>query len=731
MRSFIAIFLLMACGSMVRAQQAPLLRLDQRPPVTFQGDTLLFPWTGGFNSIIPVELDFDGDAVMDLFFFDRVGNRITPFKNTGDTAAMPYRYMPEWTNLLPPFHDWVRSADFDCDGDMDLFSYTNAAIGVWRNDFSPGFGLTFTPVVQQLPSWYGSFQNPIFVSQVNLPALVDVDGDTDLDIITFSSSSNYLEYHRNYAIDSAGTCNAFRFSLEPYCWGYFKLSGLSNTGLLNQSCRSGVLDSAVFSARRHAGSVLTPMDQDCDGDVDLLNGDILGENMLFLLNGGTPDSAIITQQDINFPVYDVPVMMQNLPGAYYIDLNNDQQKDMLVSPFATVGEDFNNLHCYQNTTDNCSNIFQLTDTQFVGRQTIDLGTASSPVLFDVDNDGLQDVVVGNELYFNTDPGLTYSRLAWLRNVGSVSAPSFEMVDRDWLGLSSLQQYGLAPEFGDVDADGDADLLLGNADGTLILYSNVAGAGQAPQFVFNAPAWQGIDIGNNSQPQLIDVDRDGRMDLLIGERSGVLNYYRNISPSGPALFSLVSSNFGAVNVLQPGGIAGYSDPYMYDSPSGYQLLVGCDNGSIYHFVDIDSNLGGSFLLADSVYSGIQELKRITIARADLDGDGNPDLMAGCNAGGIRFYSSTSTAASDTDQLARNAGIMLYPNPAESTVRIALPSGNTNALVRVRLLDLHGQSIREFSTGSNELILDLTTLPSGVYFVEAKSEIMYSCKRLVKQ
>jgi hypothetical protein len=453
--------------------------------------------------------------------------------------------------------------------------------------------------------------------------------------------------------------------------------------------------------------------------------------MLFLLNGGTPDSAIITQQDINFPVYDVPVMMQNLPGAYYIDLNNDQLKDMLVSPFATVGEDFNNLHFYQNTTDNCTNIFQLTDSQFVGRQTIDLGTASSPVFFDVDNDGLQDLVVGNELYFNTDPSFTYSRLAWFRNVGSASAPAFQLVDRDWLGLSSLQQYGLAPEFGDVDADGDSDLLLGNSDGTLILYSNVAATGQVPQFVFNAPAWQGIDIGNNSQPQLIDVDRDGRMDLLIGERSGVLNYYRNTSPSGPAVFSLVSSNFGAVNVLQPGGIAGYSDPYMFDSPSGYQLLVGCDNGNIYHFVDIDSNLGGAFVLADSAYSGIQELKRVTIARTDLDGDGNPDLMAGCNAGGLRFYSSTSTASAGSAQLSRNEGVILYPNPATSTVRVVLPTGMRNELSRIRLLDLQGRSLADFVTVSDDIRLDLTSLPSGVYFVEAKSASNYSCKRLVIQ
>jgi hypothetical protein len=114
---------------------------------------------------------------------------------------------------------------------------------------------------------------------------------------------------------------------------------------LNQNCRSGIIvgDLDNVFERRHSGSVLTPFDQDCDGDVDLLNGDILVENMLFLLNGGTPDSAVIVSQDSAFPVYDVSVDMQNFPAGYYLDLDNDGLKDMLVSPFATVGEDFNNF----------------------------------------------------------------------------------------------------------------------------------------------------------------------------------------------------------------------------------------------------------------------------------------------------------------------------------------------------------------------------------------------------
>ncbi len=517
---------------------------------------------------------------MDLFLFDRAGNRITTFVNNGSTGTDAYDFAPQYLSTLPVLHDWVRSVDYDCDGDLDLFTYTNSAMGVWRNDYVAGTGLQFTLVTSQIDSWYGSLLNAVFVGPVNMPALVDVDGDDDLDIITFANSSNYLEYHKNYAMDSLGICGAFRFYLQPYCWGYFKLSGLSNIGILNQNCRSGIVNEDPDQQpenNRHSGSVLTPFDQDCDGDVDLLNGDLIGPNILYLHNGGTPDSAYIISQDSAFPVYNVQVNMQNLPGAYYLDLDNDQLKDMMVSPFATVGEDYNNIHFYKNTTDNCSNVFDFVKSRFISEETIDIGTASNVTFFDLDKDGLTDIIAGNDQYYNANQALTFSRLAYFRNTGTATQPAFTLITDDWLGLSAITQLALFPAFGDMDGDSDEDLLLGNADGTLIYYQNTAGPGVACNFVFANPQYQGLDIGNNSMPQVIDVNRDGDLDLLIGERSGVLNYFENTGTSTSPVYSLVTSTFGGVSVIPPGGIAGYSCPQLFDNGNGYELLVGSERG----------------------------------------------------------------------------------------------------------------------------------------------------------
>lgn len=730
MRSLLATLTLLGCAFVSFAQVS--LLADYRPPVVINGDTLAYPWTGGFNSVVPVEMEFNGDTLMDLFLFDRAGNRITTFVNNGSTGTDAYDFAPQYLSTLPVLHDWVRSVDYDCDGDLDLFTYTNSAMGVWRNDYVAGTGLQFTLVTSQIDSWYGSLLNAVFVGPVNMPALVDVDGDDDLDIITFANSSNYLEYHKNYAMDSLGICGAFRFYLQPYCWGYFKLSGLSNIGILNQNCRSGNVNEdpdQQTENNRHSGSVLTPFDQDCDGDVDLLNGDLIGPNILYLHNGGTPDSAYIISQDSAFPVYNVQVNMQNLPGAYYLDLDNDQLKDMMVSPFATVGEDYNNIHFYKNTTDNCSNVFDFVKSRFISEETIDIGTASNVTFFDLDKDGLTDIIAGNDQYYNANQALTFSRLAYFRNTGTATQPAFTLITDDWLGLSAITQLALFPAFGDMDGDSDEDLLLGNADGTLIYYQNTAGPGVACNFVFANPQYQGLDIGNNSMPQVIDVNRDGDLDLLIGERSGVLNYFENTGTSTSPVYSLVTSTFGGVSVIPPGGIAGYSCPQLFDNGNGYELLVGSERGQIFHYTNIDGNLAGTFTLADTMFQQIQELRRVTISKTDIDNDGKYDLLTGCLAGGMRLY--TQSVPAGQSSIAGQLNFSLYPNPTSGEVLIRLSDDAPVTLRTLSVYEITGRCLKTIQFSGTIMQLNMSDFTSGLYLVEIRSENESIVQKIIKK
>jgi hypothetical protein len=318
--------------------------------------------------------------------------------------------------LIPSIHDWVSSYDFDCDGDLDLFTYFNNSIGVWKNDFTPSTGISFSLLTSQINSQYAVGVSPIFSTQVNLSAFEDVDNDGDMDILTFTNSGNFIEYHKNYSIDSLGVCDQLIFKVEPDCWGHFRLSGLTNSALLNQNCITNRL--ANRDNHLHSGSVLTVLDQDCDGDVDIINGDILGSNLLYLENGGNADSASIILQDSIFPAYNTSVNMQNLPAAFYFDADGDSVKDLIVTPFATVGEDLKNVLFYKNTGNNCQNDFSFVKNNFIIDQMVDVGTSSNVTFFDVDGDGKKDLIIGNDYAYNSNPVLQYSSMAYFKNTNN-------------------------------------------------------------------------------------------------------------------------------------------------------------------------------------------------------------------------------------------------------------------------------------------------------------------------
>jgi CSLREA domain-containing protein len=80
-----------------------------------------------------------------------------------------------------------------------------------------------------------------------------------------------------------------------------------------------------------------------------------------------------------------------------------------------------------------------------------------------------------------------------------------------------------PALADVDSDGDLDLVVGAADGTLRYFKHTA-SGYVEQTGASNP-FNAIDVGNNSAPAFADVDGDGDLDAFIGEDDALLHCYR--------------------------------------------------------------------------------------------------------------------------------------------------------------------------------------------------------------
>ena len=163
---------------------------------------LKFPWAGGLNSCQFCAIDLNADGVNDLLIFDRHGNRKLTYINKGTSNVIDYTFAPALARQLPELHDWVITADYNCDGKMDIFTYGFGGARVFENISDTV--LKFKLITDLLESYYYTGKVGILVTSVDYPALADIDSDGDLDLLTFFGLGSYVEYHKNLSMEKYG-----------------------------------------------------------------------------------------------------------------------------------------------------------------------------------------------------------------------------------------------------------------------------------------------------------------------------------------------------------------------------------------------------------------------------------------------------------------------------------------------------------------------------------------------
>lgn len=258
---------------------------------------------------------------------------------------------------------------------------------------------------------------------------------------------------------------------------------------------------------------------------------------------------------------------------------------------------------------------------------------SRPAFVDIDNDGDQDMFVGT--YEGT--------LRFFRNEGSKSNPHLRLADGDYASIDVGENS--SPAFMDYDGDGDADMILGDYDGNLILYRNDSeGHRTIWQYagLLQDSAGRGIKVKGSAAPAFHDIDGDGDLDLTIGDIEGQLAVYKNVSPHEKPEWELASEKYFGIDV----GSLAFPAWHDYDDDGDPDLFVGNQERSVYLYENEGSVREPRFTLASKEFASIS-VKQVTApAFVDIDDDGDADMVIGQAAGDISLIRNTGSR-SDAD------------------------------------------------------------------------------------
>ncbi len=719
--SFIAGLFLLFYSPLFSQTTVGFSRVDS-VPVFSNSVQLNFPWAGGINFAMFSDIDLNLDGINDLFVFDRSGNKITTYLNHGTANQVDYVLAPEYISKFPPLHDWAILRDYNGDGKMDIFTYSIAGFSIYKNTSTPMGGVSFQ-LMQYLVNTDRSpnsshFIGNLFVSQIDIPAIRDVDGDGDLDVLTFQNGGQQVEYHRNMGMELYGTADSIHYQVATNCWGEFTENSANSSITMNTNCpavpRIDSTDYFNYSAsHQHTGSCLECINTDNDNDQDLVLGDVSNPHITYLRNGGTNTFALIDYVDDSFPIYDIPDTQNVFSCGFSLDINNDGKKDLIFSPQGVnASQDFQSVSYYKNVTSNTNAQFTYVQNNFLQDNMIEVGEGCFPVFFDYDNDGDKDLLIGNFGYYHSI-GPYESNISLYKNIGNATTPSFVLMTRDFANIHANYPtiYGMAPTFGDLDGDGDKDMLIGDNSGYLNYFQKQPGP--ADNFVLSQVHYQNISVGAHATPQLVDVDLDGLLDLIIGKQMGTISYYHNDGTAANPVFNLVTNFFGGVYINQVGYGTGYSTPCMYLNNGSYVLLVGSERGWLNRYDNINSSTwSGTFTRTDSMYVSTYEGENISASVTDLNNDGLYDMVIGNYAGGVSLFYGDNNVSTGQNLAMQFSSFTLFPNPANDNFIIQTEKefpGKQTLVVH----DISGKEVLRREIVLQQTTIDVAQLPSGVY------------------
>ena len=639
-------------------------------------------FSGGHNNLEYQFVDIDNDEDLDIFFLDS-DKTFGLFENIGNKFNPEYKYLINKPNNLF-FSNWFYFVDIDNDNDFDYFTGNNDQISYYQNNGSinsPSF------ILVQDTVWDDTGQ-PIYSEFGSNALFADIDNDDDLDFFSGNSAGTVKFY------ENIGTQTNFNFKFITNEWQNLYIVGTLAENSL------------------HGASSLDFIDINDDDDLDLFWGDFFSNSLYFIENQGNSISPDMQKISDVYPINSDSVNTSGFNMPRFTDIDSDGDYDLFVSVLydPTVPQ---SLMFYENTGNAQSANHILRTNDFL--KTLDVGNNSSPVFVDIDNDGDLDLFIGS---FNNPNGSIH----FLENTGTVSNPSFYYSDSQYFNIMS--DLVVTPAFGDLDNDGDYDLLAGKLNGTIDFYLNngtPVSANFQNSILLRNNNDDSIDVGSSSSPFLMDVDGDSDLDLAIGGFNGKLSFYENTGNPASYEFTSNPAYFGTLD------IGDNSTPFFidYNEDDVLDLFSGSRNGEMFYFRNDGNNISPIWSLITNQFIPENFGGNTFPCFFDIDNDTDSDLFLGNVKGGLYFYlNSMITSVAEWELTpVDNYSIAAFPNPFNPSTRIKYTIPD-NGFVNLSVYNLLGEKIAQLvneikTAGEYESEFDGSGLASGVYIAKLVS------------